>query len=115
MSKFECKVSDSTRAMSRRGLRVWGKIRLAGGGPVVATLDDRPEAIVADVHFEDKSYRTLFLAEAKEEMRDKMISSYGEEMVAGFGEEMWISEYARQLSEQADEAHNAKVDQQTKD
>lgn len=105
MAKFKVEWRDVRPSKTHRGIRTFAALRLVENNAQIAELDDLPEAIVAHVVFEDDKYRTLFLEEARAAMTPKFVERYGAEMAAGFGEEMFISEYARELLEECINAY----------
>lgn len=110
MSKFEVRFMETQHMETRRGVAAVSKIRLKDG-PIVAELDDQPEAIVARVTFNEEPARKVFLEEAKLKMMPKMIQLYGAKMAAEFDDTFFISEYARQMSMDADAANLARMHQ----
>lgn len=108
MVKFEVHWKDVLPSKTRRGIRTIAKLRLVETKVEIATLDDLPEAIVADVDFTDNKYHDMFLAEAREVMAPKFVELYGPELAGGFGDAMYISEYARELLQECIDAYMKK-------
>lgn len=97
-SKFEFRFREFEYSHTRRGINCVCPIRLKDG-PIVGHLYDKAESIVAPVDFSKPEYKQAFLEEAKELLpKDRYLS-------AEMSDEMFLSEYARIRSMQAEEAN----------
>lgn len=96
-SVFQFRAAEIKYTETRRGVNAFCPIRK--GGTVVGYLDDRAEAIVADVSFADPQDKVLFLAEAR---------SNGA-IDQAHGDSYLISEHARAMSLAAEQEYAASM------